>query len=116
MPKANIIKQVGPIYPEDAIIAKVEGIMIIQPTTDEQGKFLDTKILRSIPLLDKAALAAVKKWIFEPSMINGKPRPAIFPVTVLISLLKYFSRYEWIALRGADHYDYFGEDYPISEA
>jgi len=86
MPKAKIIKQVDPIYPEDAIKAKVEGIVIIQVTTDEQGKVIETKIFRSIPLLDEAALAAVKQWIYEPYIYAGKPRPAIFTVTVKFSL------------------------------
>jgi TonB family protein len=86
MPKAKIIKKVDPIYPEDARIAKVEGIVIIEATTDEQGKVIDAKILRSVPLLDKAALAAVKQWIFEPYIYAGKPRPAIFTVTVRFSL------------------------------
>ena len=86
MSKPKIIKQVDPIYPEDAIIAKVEGIVIIEATTDEQGKVIDAKILRSVPLLDKAALAAVKQWIFEPYIYAGKPRPAIFTVTVRFSL------------------------------
>jgi TonB family protein len=113
MSKPKIIKQVDPIYPEDAIIAKVEGIVIIEATTDEQGKVIDAKILRSVPLLDKAALAAVKQWIYEPYIYAGKPRPIIFTVTVrfnlkktsaLFDLPKDFSHYDWIALRGAGHY------------
>jgi cytohesin len=86
MPKAKIIKQVGPIYPEDARKAKVEGMVIIEATTDEQGKVIDAIILRSVPLLDKAALAAVKQWIYEPYIYAGKPRPIIFTVTVRFSL------------------------------
>ncbi len=55
---------------------------MIEAKTDEQGRVIDAKILRSIPLLDEAALAAVKQWIHEPYILNGKPQPLIFTVSV----------------------------------
>jgi protein TonB len=44
------------------------------------------KILRSIPLLDQAALDAVRQWVYEPMIINGRPRGVIFTVTVRFTL------------------------------
>jgi len=44
------------------------------------------KVLRSIPLLDQAAIDAVRQWQYEPMIINGRPRGVIFTVTVTFKL------------------------------
>ena len=46
----------------------------------------DAKVLRSIPLLDQAALDAVKQWEFTPTLLNGVPVPVIMTVTVQFTL------------------------------
>jgi protein TonB len=78
----KLIKQVDPVYPEVARQALVQGMVIIQATTDLAGKVIDARILKSIPLLDDAALTAVKQWIYEPCIIDGKKRGVIFTVTL----------------------------------
>jgi len=40
------------------------------------------KILRGIPLLDAAAIEAVKQWVYTPTLLNGVPVPVIMTVTV----------------------------------
>ena len=50
------------------------------------GRVKDAKILRSIPLLDQAALDAVKQWEFTPTLLNGVPVPVIMTVTVNFTL------------------------------
>ncbi len=78
----RLIKEVAPVYPPEARQAGAEGMVILEVQTDIHGQIQDTKILRSIPLLDQAAVEAVRQWIYEPMLINGKPRSAIFTVTV----------------------------------
>ena len=39
-------------------------------------------MLKSIPLLDEAALDAVKQWEFVPTLLNGVPVPLMMTVTV----------------------------------
>jgi protein TonB len=46
----------------------------------------DARVLRSIPLLDQAALEAVKQWEFTPTTLNGVPVPVIMTVTVQFTL------------------------------
>ena len=82
----KLIKRVEPIYPEIARQSKVEGVVILEATTDIYGRVQETKILRSIPLLDQAAIDAVLQWVYEPFMIDGKPRGVIFTVTVVFML------------------------------
>ena len=80
------MKSVDPVYPEIARQARVEGVVIIEATTDIYGRVQAYKILRSIPLLDQSAIDAVRQWVYEPMVINGKPRGVIFTVTVRFQL------------------------------
>ncbi len=79
-------KQVAPLYPEVAKLARVQGVVIIEVTIDEQGLVADARILRSIPLLDQAALDAVRQWQFTPTQLNGVAVPVIMTVTVQFTL------------------------------
>ncbi|MCX6563307.1 MAG: TonB family protein [Candidatus Aminicenantes bacterium] len=85
-PPPKLIKQVDPIYPEEARKAGVEGMVIFEATTDIYGRIQGYKVLRSIPLLDQAAIDALKQWVYEPVIINGKPIPVSFTVTVQFTL------------------------------
>jgi len=82
----RLIKKVDPVYPEIARLAGVEGVVILEVKTDTYGRVQDARILRSIPLLDQAAIDAVKQWVYEPLLIDGIPKPAIYTVTVRFSL------------------------------
>jgi protein TonB len=82
----RLIKQVEPAYPEIARQARVEGIVILEAATDMYGRVQTVKVLRSIPLLDQAAMDAVRQWIYEPMIISGRPRGVIFTVTVRFKL------------------------------
>jgi TonB family protein len=82
----KLIKQVEPIYPREARKAGIAGVIIIEVTTDVYGRVIDTKILRGIPVLDQAARDAVKQWIYEPMIIDEKPRGVIFIVTLTFRL------------------------------
>ncbi len=82
----RLIKEVEPVYPEKARQARVEGVVIIEVTTDISGKVKQAKVLKSIPLLDQSAIDAVKQRIYEPMIINGKPRGVIFTVTIHFAL------------------------------
>ena len=60
--------------------------MIIEATIDQGGKVTETRVLRSIPLLDQAALDAVRQWEYEPTLLNGVAVPVIMTVTVNFTL------------------------------
>jgi protein TonB len=79
-------KDVRPVYPAIAQSARVQGIVIIEATIGPNGKVADAKVLRSIPLLDNAALDAVRQWQFTPTLLNGVPVPVIMTVTVQFTL------------------------------
>jgi TonB family protein len=82
----KLVKQVDPVYPQVARQARVEGIVILEAKTDEQGNVIGARILRSIAILDQAAIEAVKQWKYEPLILEGKPRKVLFTVTVRFQL------------------------------
>ena len=82
----RLIKRVEPVYPEDAYKAGVGGLVILEATTDIYGRVQSLKVLRSIPMLDQAAMDAVRQWIYEPRVIDGKPREMIFTTSVTFQI------------------------------
>jgi len=77
---------VKPIYPPDALTARVQGVVICEAVIGPDGKVADVRILRSIPLLDRAAIDAVRQWEFTPTLLNGTPVPVIMTMTVNFTL------------------------------
>jgi TonB family protein len=82
----KLIKKVEPIYPEAARAEGIKGTVILEVTTDIYGRVKNIKVLESIPELDRASIDAVKQWIYEPALIDGKPKGVIFTVTVTFHL------------------------------
>ena len=80
------VKDVKPSYPSIAQAARVQGIVIIEATIGPSGRVEDTRVLRSIPLLDAAALEAVRQWEYTPTLLNNQPVPVIMTVTVNFTL------------------------------
>jgi protein TonB len=76
------VVDVPPTYPEMALRIRVEGLVIIEATIDERGNVIDARILKSVNLLDAAALAAVRQWKFTPARLNGEPLPVVMTVTM----------------------------------
>jgi len=64
----------------------VQGVVILECTISPQGRVNDVKILRGIPLLDQAAVEAVRQWVYTPTLLNGVPVPVIMTVTVNFKL------------------------------
>jgi protein TonB len=74
------------VYPAIAQSARVQGDVIIEATIGADGKVQNAKVLRSVALLDQAAVAAVMAWEYTPTLLNGQPVPIIMTVTVRFRL------------------------------
>jgi TonB family protein len=85
IPPPQKVKHVEPVYPDVARKARAQGTVIIEVIIGPGGKVTSTKIMRSIPLLDAAAVAAVQQWEFVPTLLNGVPVPVIMLVPVIFS-------------------------------
>jgi protein TonB len=80
------IRHVAPIYPPIALAARREGVVILEAVIGEEGSVRDVKVLRSVPLLDQAAIDAVRQWRFTPTLLSGEPVPVVMTVTVAFRL------------------------------
>jgi protein TonB len=81
-----LVSRVEPEYPPLAVQAQVQGVVILEAIVDRHGRVEDVEILRSIPLLDAAAVRAVKQWRYSPLLLNGRPERFVLTVTVSFSL------------------------------
>ena len=79
---------VAPVYPRLALDARKEGTVILQAVIDEMGNVREVKVLRSVQLLDDAAIQAVANWKFTPTLLNGTAVPVVMTVTVAFALTK----------------------------
>ncbi len=75
-------RHVDPAYPPIALQARVQGVVILEALVDTDGRVADARVLRSIPLLDQAAVEAVRQWEYQPTLLNGQPVPVIMTATV----------------------------------
>jgi protein TonB len=82
IPAPRKLRNVSPTYPDDALSAGVEGIVILEAVIDEQGNVASTSVIRSIPMLDDAAVEAVSQWQYEPTILGGQPRSVVMNITV----------------------------------
>jgi protein TonB len=61
-------------------------MVVLEATIDAQGRVTDVRVLRSVPLLDQAAIDAVRRWEFSPTHLNGVAIPVVMTVTVNFAL------------------------------
>ena len=79
------IKDAKPSYPQIAVFQQARGTIVIDITIGTDGKVQDARIVQSVPLLDQAALEAVRQWEYEPTRVDG------FLVTVVMTVIVNFS-------------------------
>jgi TonB family protein len=80
------IRDVRPAYPAEAQAARVSGVVIIEARVEPDGTVGNAHVLRSIPLLDQAAIDAVMQWQFTPTLMNGQAVAVVMTVTVNFTL------------------------------
>jgi protein TonB len=80
------VRDHAPAYPEVAKQARVEGVVVLEAVISPDGRVTEVKVLRGSPLLDDAAVNAVKSWVYSPTLLNGVPVPVVMTVTVSFKL------------------------------
>jgi TonB family protein len=80
------VADVQAVYPPEAIQAHIQGAVVAELLVDQTGTVKWARVLRSIPMLDQAALDAVKQWRYTPTLLNGAPVPVLMTVTVNFAL------------------------------
>jgi periplasmic protein TonB len=80
------VKHVNPVYPDVAARAMVQGNVVVELQVNTQGRVTDAQVVKGIPLLNEAALAAVRQWVYTPPLVDGVPVRLIMTVTVRFKL------------------------------
>ena len=80
------ITKVKPDYPDIAREAGVDGVVLVQALVGKDGKVKDVRVVKPIPMLNDAAIAAVRQWVFKPALSNNKPVAVWVAVPVRFSL------------------------------
>ncbi|HVR44418.1 MAG TPA: energy transducer TonB [Thermoanaerobaculia bacterium] len=79
----RVLVRVDPIYPAEAKLARVSGLVILEAIINEAGAVENVRVLKGLPFgLDQAALEAVRQWTFSPGTADGKPVSVVFNLTV----------------------------------
>jgi protein TonB len=84
--EAKLLKKVVPAYPPLARQARVSGTVQLIGVIAKDGTIQQLQVVSGHPLLVKAALDAVRQWIYRPTLLNGQAVEVIAPIDVIFSL------------------------------
>ena len=78
-PPPKRVHYVEPQFPAAArqVSPPLQGIVILEMTLNEEGRPVDIKVLRPMPLLDRAAVDAAKQWRYAATMVDGVPASVV---------------------------------------
>lgn len=83
---AKLVKKVIPEYPPLAKTARVSGIVHLIGAIAKDGTVQNLQLISGHPVLARAAMEAVRQWIFQPTLLNGQPVEVIAPIDVNFTL------------------------------
>jgi periplasmic protein TonB len=75
-----------PVYPPLAKQARISGVVRMSAIIATDGRISSLRVLSGHPLLVNAAVDAVKRWIYSPTLLNGVPVEVITDITVTFTL------------------------------
>lgn len=77
-----LVRRVAPVYPSEARRREIEGRVLLQAVLDRRGQVEPgVTVLESVPMLDDEAIAAVRKWRFQPARNDrGEPLRVILEI------------------------------------
>jgi TonB family protein len=75
------VEDARPVYPPIAAAYELSGTVILEAIVDERGRVVQPRILRSIPVFDHSVLDALRRWEFQPAVVDGVPRRTVITVT-----------------------------------
>jgi protein TonB len=80
------IVDVAPVYPIIARNNRVEGLVMLEAVINEAGVVERIKVQKSVPLLDDAAIEAVRQWRYTPTLLNGSPVSVLMTISVRFTI------------------------------
>ena len=83
---AKLIFKPQPEYPPLAKMARIQGTVRLEAIISKDGTIQDLKVIQGHPLLVKAALEAVQRWRYQPTLLNGDPVEVVTEIDVNYTL------------------------------
>lgn len=80
--EGNLMRRIEPVYPAAAKLARLQGTVVLQATISREGKVEEVGVVDGNPILARAAVAAVKQWLYRPYNLNGQPVEVQTQITV----------------------------------
>ncbi|HLY62584.1 MAG TPA: energy transducer TonB [Terriglobia bacterium] len=84
--QAKLIFHPNPEYPPLAKMARIQGTVRLEAVISKDGTIQDLKAVSGHPLLVKAAIDAVGRWRYQPTLLNGEPVEVVTEVDVNFTL------------------------------
>jgi TonB family protein len=84
--EAKLVSQPLPVYPPEAKMARIQGVVKLSATTAKDGTIQNLEVIEGHPLLIQAALDAVKQWVYKPTLLNGQPAEVVTEIDVNFTL------------------------------
>lgn len=84
----KIVRRVNPVYPPDAKAKRIGGSVVLHAIIATDGTVKELTALSGDPVFRSAAITAVRQWLYEPTLLNGKPVEVDTTVTVTFILGK----------------------------
>jgi protein TonB len=84
--EGNAISQPKPLYPSMAKMARVQGQVVLQAIISKTGVIENLRVVSGHPMLQQAALDAVRQWRYRPYLLNGEPVEVETTITVNFTL------------------------------
>ncbi len=83
---AKLLRQPAPVYPPLAKSARISGVVRLEAVIGRTGTIESLRVMSGHPLLVDAALAAVRQWVYQPTLLNGDPVEVLTQIEVHFKL------------------------------
>jgi periplasmic protein TonB len=83
---ARIINRVQPVYPPLARQTRINGTVRLHAIISKDGTIIQLEVISGHPLLQQAALDAVRQWRYQPTLLNGEPVEVDTTIDVIFTL------------------------------
>ena len=80
--EAKLLNRVIPVYPPLAKATRTQGLVQLVGVIGRDGTVQRLEVVSGHPMLAKAALEAVRQWLYRPTLLNGEPTEVIAPIEV----------------------------------
>lgn len=80
------VKYVAPVYPAEAVKARIQGVVVLECVVGADGRVTKAEVVRGIPLLNDAAVDAVRQWQYRPPRLGANAVSVVLTVPVVFRL------------------------------